>query len=188
MAAAHFLFTSGLVESNVIEFLTLSGILTAKRVPAANGHVKLNGSKFSNVVAKEGFSIELDLPATSVIECDPTEIPSIPRTLNGASMINIKKTASCGDLLVELSSGQTVADLEPQFDEIRKCAGRGVLLTGAAPRGSGFDFYSRLFCPKLGVNEASPRGGMLEVHLNEENQRVQIRGKAVTVMEGSLFA
>ncbi|KAI3831312.1 hypothetical protein MKX03_034098 [Papaver bracteatum] len=207
LAAAYVLFSSGLVKSTVIEFLTLSGILTAKKIP--------KGPKVS-CTSKEDFSIELDFPTVSVIECDPTDIPSIPLTLNGASIINIKKTNTTGFIIVELASGQIVAELEPQFDELLKCSAAGVIITGSAPHGSEFDFFSRFFCPKLGINEdpvcgsahcalapfwrkklgksdflaymASPRGGVLDLHLDEDTQRVKIRGKAVTVMEGSVFA
>ncbi|RZC52388.1 hypothetical protein C5167_020811 [Papaver somniferum] len=214
LASAHVLFTSGLVKSNVIEFLTLSGILTAKKIP---GHGKVDdGLEVLSSTSKDDFSIELDFPTISVIECEPNEIPTIPITLNGASVINVKKTSIGDDLIVELASGQSVADLEPQFDELQKCTGRGVIITGISPHGSKFDFFSRFFCPKLGINEdpvtgsvhcalapywsqklgkrdflalqASPRGGVLDLHLDEETQRVKIRGKAVTVMEGCVFA
>ncbi|KAI3941619.1 hypothetical protein MKX01_018209 [Papaver californicum] len=115
-----------------------------------------------------------------------------------------------------LASGQIVAELEPQFDELLKCSAAGVIITGSAPHGSEFDFFSRFFCPKLCINEdpvcgsahcalapywskklgkydflaymASPRGGVLDLHLEEDTQRVKIRGNAVTVMEGSVFA
>ncbi|KAL7600924.1 hypothetical protein Lser_V15G23015 [Lactuca serriola] len=35
--------------------------------------------------------------------------------------------------------------------------------------------------------QASPRSGILDIHLDKKNQRVLIRGKAITVMEGSLL-
>lgn len=35
--------------------------------------------------------------------------------------------------------------------------------------------------------QASPRGGIIKLHLDEKNQRVMLQGKAVTVMEGSLL-
>lgn len=54
---------------------------------------------------------------------------------------------------VVLPSGNAVAEVEPQFDEIKNCPGRGIIITGPAPAGSGFDFFSRFFCPKLGINE-----------------------------------
>jgi predicted PhzF superfamily epimerase YddE/YHI9 len=54
-----------------------------------------------------------------------------------------------------VTSGQNVTEVEPKFDEIVKCPGRGIIVTGIAPPESGFDFYSRFFCPKYGVNEVS---------------------------------
>ena len=54
---------------------------------------------------------------------------------------------------VVLPSAKSVADVKPEFDAIRKCPGRGMIVTGVAPPESGFDFYSRFFCPKFGINE-----------------------------------
>jgi PhzF family phenazine biosynthesis protein len=212
LAASHFLFTSGLVKSNNIEYLTLSGILTAKRVPETKQTDSLN---IENGEARDCFMIELDFPATPTTEFDSAEVPWISKALNGASMIELKKTTTDQDLFVVLPSGKTVADLQPQFNEIQRWSGRGVIVTGIAPSGSGFDFFSRFFCPKFGINEdpacgsahcalatywakklgkcdfvayqASPRGAILNVHLDEKRQRVLLRGKSVTVMEGSLL-
>ena len=52
-----------------------------------------------------------------------------------------------------LPSGKTVADLQPQFDEIEQCPGSGLIITGLAPFESEFDFVSRYFCPKFGIKE-----------------------------------
>ncbi|KAK1294832.1 hypothetical protein QJS10_CPA16g01389 [Acorus calamus] len=140
LAASHFLFSSGLVEADAVEFVTLSGVLTAKRV-----------RKSDRVL------IELDFPASVVVECEKVELPEIPITLGGASVVGVMKSSSNGsgdgDPIVELASGEAVAGIQPQLDEIRKCAGRGVIITGPAPSDSGFDFYTRFFCPKLGVDE-----------------------------------
>ncbi|XP_043724416.1 uncharacterized isomerase BH0283-like isoform X3 [Telopea speciosissima] len=216
LASAHFLFAYRIARTDVIEFVTLSGILIAKRIPTGSNNV--DASKFSDGDPEKHFSIELDFPTIPILECESADIPSLPETLNGAPVVNISKTAEAGggDLYVELSSGKTVADLQPQLDEIQKCPARGVIVTGPAPDGSGFDFFTRFFCPKIGINEdpvcgsihcalvpywskklgkcdlvaymASPRGGVLELHLDETNQRILIRGKAVIVMEGSLLA
>ncbi|GLT42595.1 hypothetical protein SLA2020_165860 [Shorea laevis] len=37
------------------------------------------------------------------------------------------------------------------------------------------------------ANAASTRGGIINIHLDEQNQRVLLQGKAVTVMEGCLL-
>ncbi|KAM2129481.1 hypothetical protein ACFX1R_009155 [Malus domestica] len=127
-------------------------------------------------------------------------------------MVEIRRTTVTDDLLVVLPSAKAVTDLQPQFDAIRQCPGSsGVIITGIAPPESGYDFYSRYFCPKHGIDEdpvtgsahcalasywckklgksdASPRGGAINVHLDEQNQRVLLRGKAVMVMEGTVLA
>ncbi|PKU80816.1 hypothetical protein MA16_Dca014654 [Dendrobium catenatum] len=116
---------------------------------------------------------------------------------------------------VELTSGKDLADIKPNFVELARCVGRGVIMTAPAPPGTGFDFFTRFFCPKMGVNEdpvcgsahcalapywsrklgknnliayqASPRSGILDLQVDEERSRVLIRGEAVTVMEGFLM-
>ncbi|EOX94814.1 Phenazine biosynthesis PhzC/PhzF protein, putative isoform 1 [Theobroma cacao] len=185
LASAHTLFTTGLVNSNIIEFDTLSGILTAKKDADVN---PTDVSRVQNAITK---------------------------ALNGAPLIDVKRTTTASDLFVVLASGKSVIEIEPRFDDILKCPGRGLIVSGVAPPDSEFDFISRFFCPKYGINEdpvcgsahcalapywsqklgkcdfvahaASPRGGIVKIHLDEQNQRVLLRGKAVTVMEGSLL-
>ncbi|GFP97840.1 isocitrate dehydrogenase [NAD] catalytic subunit 5 mitochondrial [Phtheirospermum japonicum] len=204
LAASHFLFSHDLVKSNTVEFTTLSGILAAKRVPDS-----------SNGNASDNFIIELDFPVDTVMEYNgAADVSTVSKSLNGASVNEILNTTG-DDLLVVLPSGEAVVETEPNFDEIRKFPGRGMIITGLAPTGSGFDFFSRFFCPKLGINEdpvtgsancalavywskklgkcdliayqASARSGVLDLHHDVKNQRVLLRGKAVAVMEGSLL-
>ncbi|TKY52606.1 catalytic protein [Spatholobus suberectus] len=213
LAAAHTLFSFGLVDTNIVEFVTPSGVLTAKKIPAINNCT--SASNLQHGVAQDGFYIELDLPAHPIIEFNFDETSQISAALNGASIIDIKRTQIGDDILVVVTSGENVTEVRPQFDAISKCPGRGIIVSGIAPPGSGFDFYSRFFCPKAGVNEdhvcgsahcglasywskklgkcdfnayqASPRGGILNIHLDEQNQRVLLRGKAVMLMEGCVL-
>ncbi|XP_027365316.1 uncharacterized protein LOC113872182 [Abrus precatorius] len=208
LAAAQTLFSSGMVDAPVIEFETLSGLLTAKKIPP------INNTSASNL-QKDGFYIELDFPVDPVSEFDCDDTSQISGALGGASIIDIKKTHIGDDLIVVLESGRAVTELQPQFDAIVKCPRRGIIVSGVAPPDSGFDFYSRFFCPKYGINEdpvtgsahcalasywskklgkcdfnayqASARGGVLNIHIDEQNQRVLLRGKAVTVMEGCIL-
>ncbi|XP_030955349.1 uncharacterized protein LOC115977566 [Quercus lobata] len=211
LAAAHTLFTSSLLNCDVIEFVTKSGTLTARKVADIQ---TIDGSNIQNHESQESFLIELDFPTIPMIDFNPAEFSPISKALNGASVIDIKRTATLDDLIVILSSGETVAELQPQFDLICKCPGRGIVISGPAPLDSGFDYYYRFFCPKLRLNEdhvcgsancslalysskrlgkcdlvayaASARSGVVNIHLDEQNQRVLLRGKAVTIMEGSL--
>lgn len=207
LAAAHFLFSYGLVKTDTIEFSTRSGILIAKKVPEP----KASNSQDD---WPTGYSIELDFPVVQVAETNFNDVLAISKSLNGASVVEINET-SMGDHFILLPSGEEVVKCQPQIDLIQNCPGRGIIITGPAPQGSGFDFYSRFFCPKFGINEdpvcgsahcalahywrkklgkcdfvalaASPRGGVVKLHLDDEKQRVFLRGKAVAVMEGSLL-
>lgn len=205
LASAHFLLTSILADDDsVVEFATKSGILTARKVRAPEG-VSGEGKQF----------IELDFPMIGLLECPNDELPSIPKTLNGASIVSVHKSATPGDLIVELSTAKEVADLIPDIYEIKKCSGRGVIITGPAPAETGYDFFTRFFYPKCGIDEdpvcgsahcvlapywggklgkqkmrafqASPRGGILYLELEAAGRRVRIQGEAVTVMTGTLL-
>ncbi|XP_028804168.1 uncharacterized protein LOC114759210 isoform X2 [Neltuma alba] len=205
LAAAHTLFSSGLVASNIVEFVTLSGVLTAKKIPDISIAC---ASDLKNGENQDGYYIELDFPTDPPTEFHSTETSEISAALEGASIVEIKRTSVGNCLLVEVPSGKSVIEFKPRFDAILKCPGRGIILAAVAPPDSGFDFYSRFFCPKDGINEdpacgsahcalapywskklgkASSRGGVLNIHLDEQNQRVLLRGKAVTVMEGCIL-
>ncbi|KAE8676733.1 Detected protein of confused Function [Hibiscus syriacus] len=212
LASAHTLFSTGLVNSDIIEFDTLSGILTAKRVPDAN---PINVSKIQNGEINHGFLVELNFPMVPVTHFNSAEISVISKAVNGAPLIEIKRTTTADDIFVVLPSGKSVIEMEPRFDDILKCPGRGLIVSGVAPPDSEFDFISRFFCPKLSIYEdpvcgsahcalapywsqklgkfdlvahaASPRGGIVKIHVDEQNHRVLLRGKAVTVMEGSIL-
>jgi predicted PhzF superfamily epimerase YddE/YHI9 len=92
LASAHYLFTSVLAEHDaVVEFATKSGILTSKKVPAPEG---------AGVSGEGRMFIEMDLPMIDLFDCDNTELQSIPKTLNGASVVSVHKSATAGDLVV----------------------------------------------------------------------------------------
>ncbi|KAI5006642.1 hypothetical protein ZWY2020_033885 [Hordeum vulgare] len=94
---------------------------------------------------------ELDFPMIGFLDCN--EMPLIPETLSGAPIVSVHKSATDGDLIVELSSGKEVVDILPSIDEIRNLACRGLIVTGPAPAGSGYDFFTRFFFPKFRIDE-----------------------------------
>lgn len=207
LAAAHVAFSSGLVDNDVIEFMTQSGMLTAKKISSINGM-----KNFQNHEAKDAFYVELDFPADPISELKFDDISLISGVLSEASIVDVKRTEIQDDLIVVVESAKNVTEVQPHFDAIFKLPVRGVSVSGVAPPESGFDFYSRFFCPKIGINEdpvcgtahlgmasywskklgkcdlkayqTSTRGGVLNIHIDEQKQRVFLRGKAITVMEG----
>ncbi|CAN6809047.1 unnamed protein product [Brassica oleracea var. botrytis] len=207
-------FTS---KAETVEFSTNSGILTAKRV--------------DDCEAKGSFLIEVNFPVITTCEYSSNDFSMFSKALNGATIVDVRgttkdklvfqplkgatKSTSTDQIMVVLSSWESVAELQPRTDEIMKCPGKVMIVTAAAPEGSTYDFCSRLFAPKLGLSEdsacgsahcslahywslkmnkcdfiaytASRRSGELKVHYDKEKQRVLLTGKAVTVMNGCVL-
>ncbi|XP_010474941.1 PREDICTED: uncharacterized protein LOC104754443 [Camelina sativa] len=206
LASAHVLFSTGLIDSETVEFATRSGILTATK------HLIDDDD---DVEESPTFSIELDFPVVPTFQVNyvDDDLSLFSKAMNGATIVDVKATEK--DILVVLSSWESVVELQPRIDEISKCPCEGMMVTAAASPGSTFDFCSRYFAPRLGVNEdpvtgsahcalahywnlkmnkcdflayqASSRGGTVKVHLDKEKQRVLLRGKAITVMEGCVL-
>lgn len=188
LASAHALLETGAVPAHsVIRFATRSGELSAERA---------------------GDRIRLDFPATPV---EPAPLP--PGLLEALRLREpprfIGRTRF--DAFVEVASEAAVRAVEPDFDRLRALAGRGVIV--AAPADSpDFDFVSRFFAPQVGIPEdpatgsahcalgpyfaartgktelsglqLSRRTGEIGVRLRGD--RVDLLGRAVTVLRGSL--
>lgn len=188
LATAHVLWEEGrLHPDQPARFVTKSGTLTCRLL--------------------DGW-IEMDFPAEPVTETDaPTALPAV---LGGVSTRFVGKNRM--DLLVELESETALRSLKPDFGRMAEIPVRGVIATVRAEAGSPFDFVSRFFAPRLGVNEdpvcgsahcaltpywarrlektalrayqASQRGGDLRLRL--EGDRVILAGQAVTTLRGEL--
>ena len=167
LASAHVLWEHGhLAAGAPARFHTKSGLLTAER---------------------RGDWIELDFPATVAAPAPPPA--GLPEALG---VIPRWTGRSKFDYLLEVDSEATVRSLEPDFSALRRVEARGVIVTSRAAT-PGYDFVSRFFAPRAGVNEdpvtgsahcalapfwsarlqrtemtayqASPRGGVVRVRL-----------------------
>jgi len=153
-----------------------------------------------------------DLPVerTSV----PLEIDDIYRALDDFNKAlgptGANKDGALNDLLTVFEDEATVRDLSPDFAAIKALDNfRAVIAT--AP-GSDYDYVSRFFAPRVGIDEdpvtggahtalapywaarlgrdplvgfqASPRGGVVGTSVHGD--RVRLRGRAVTVLDGTL--
>lgn len=186
LATAHILWETGLLpQREEAQFRTQSGGLTASR---------------------EGNLIVLDFPAR------PPEESAAPHGLIEALGIAPRYVGRYEQFyLVEADSESEVRDIQPDFARMHELPVRGLMVTS---RGSSadFDFVSRYFAPWAGVNEdpvtgsahcclgpfwsgrlgkdelvayqASHRGGVVRVRI--AGDRVQLGGRAVTVMAGAL--
>jgi PhzF family phenazine biosynthesis protein len=187
LASAHALWESAwLAPTETARFHTQSGLLTASRV---------------------GDWIELDFPATPV--------EAAPDPFDLAAALGVKPVfigRSRYDVFVEVATAEEVLAARPDFVALRALRARGVILTAAGK--PPYDFISRFFAPGAGVDEdpttgsahcalgpfwgarlgkgemlahqSSARGGVVQVVL--AGDRVLLRGQAVTVLRGLLFA
>ena len=186
LASAHILFQKGLVkQEETIRFDTRSGLLSA---------------------TKKDDWIELDFPKQPVIESSPP--PGLVESL-GVKPKFIGKNELYQ--IVEVESEEIVRDLKPDFERLALVPVNGVAVTSKA-KTPGYDFVSRFFAPRFGINEdpvtgsshcalgpywekqlhkseltayqASARGGIIRVRVG--SNRVFLAGKAVTILQGTL--
>ena len=184
LATAHILFERDIVEKNeLIEFTTRSGVLTTSYI--------------------DGW-IEMDFPFYTADEV----------VLGGAVDRALKSEAaeiynSGENIMAVYKDPENIYSLSPDFDLIKQLDAQGVIATSLSDVAE-FDFISRYFAPRVGVNEdpvtgsahcslgpywgeklnknvlrakqVSDRGGKLQIRI--ESGRTFIRGQAVTVFSG----
>lgn len=187
LASAHVLWETGeLQPGEQARFHTRSGLLTADR---------------------KGSWIEMNFPANP--EEPAVAPPDLGKALGGTRMKYVGKNVF--DYLVEVESEETVRSIKPDFTLLATLPIRGVIVTSRADSQE-FDFVSRFFAPRVGVNEdpvtgsahcclgpfwsnrlgkneligyqASARGGVVQVRVS--GAHVYLGGQAVTVMRGEL--
>lgn len=186
LGSAHVLWETGEIAGHEKAiFHTRSGVLTASR---------------------KGDWIELDFPATPA---EAVEAPAELVDALGVKAVYVGK--SIFDYLVEVGTEEEVRGVAPDFGLLGKVPCRGVIVTSPASPGR-FDFVSRFFAPRTGVNEdpvtgsahctlgpfwqsrmgkseflayqTSRRGG--EVRVRVDGDRVLLGGQAVTILRGTL--
>ncbi|WP_299556980.1 PhzF family phenazine biosynthesis isomerase [Seonamhaeicola sp.] len=184
LATAKVLFDKYNVETEVLEFNTLSGILTVKR---------------------SGTLLEMNFPIGKL-----TDIGQSDALLESA--LNEKPVAISEDgkwYLAELESDSVLRALQPNFNTLLEHPKSKFIVT-AKSDDSAFDFVSRFFAPDYGINEdpvtgsahcylanywsqklakktvvgyqASKRGGVVACEVIE-NDRVLLRGDCVIMSE-----
>lgn len=185
LAAAHVLWQHIGIEADDLTFTSRAG--------------KLNVSRIGDDL------YELDFPAL------PGDAVEITREMSAALGRMPSGAYLADDLMLVFDNRRDVYEMTPDFVALSKLPGRGVIIT--AP-GSGHDFVSRAFYPKLGVNEdpvtgsahctlvpywssvlgkarlrahqVSKRGGELWCAI--EGKRVRMAGHAVTYSVGTIVA
>lgn len=163
-------------------------------------HFESKSGNLTTRITTDG-KVEMNFPMLPTTSCDNATKKMLEQTLG-----TVIKSVYFGyeDYLVELESGQAVANFVPDFDKIEKVDCRGIIITGW-DKEYGYNCVSRFFCPRVAINEdqvcvsahckilpywqekrnvnylhawqASPNSG--ELHLYAlDNNRVKIHGSA----------
>ncbi|MEV7007415.1 PhzF family phenazine biosynthesis protein [Streptosporangium sp. NPDC051022] len=187
LATAHVLYSAGSAPET-LRFATRSGILSTTR--------------------DETGLISMDFPAKVLEEATPPE--GLLEAL-GVEPRWIGKNV--WDYLVEVESEEAVRTVSPDLRALEAVDARGIIVTAQASQ-PGVDYVSRFFAPRVGVPEdpvtgsahcalapywsgklgsdtligaqLSQRGGV--VHTTVRGDRVDLAGRAVTVLSGELHA
>ena len=160
LASAYVLFNILNYKTEQIEFNSLSGRLTVKKV---------------------NDLFRLDFPSQNPIKC------KMPRLLTeglGSESNNCYKNE---DYLVVFETEDEIANINPDFNKLKMLDSRGVIIT--AP-GLNYDFVSRAFFPKYGVLEDPVTGSAhtkLIPYWAENFGRSKLIAKQVSKRGGELF-
>lgn len=182
LASAHILWQKGLVQDEAIQFDSLSGPLNVYKTNA-------------------GLTLDFPLQQTG----PALDITSF-QTMLGEKILAAEKAFD--DVIVELADETRLRQLHVSPGRILELDCRGLIVTTKST--GKYDFISRFFAPRVGVNEdpvtgsahckladywrkklnknkfiayqASKRGG--ELMLEIKGTRVHITGQAVTILSG----
>jgi PhzF family phenazine biosynthesis protein len=187
LASAHCLFEDGVASP--IRFATRSGVLT--------------------VTKREDGQLAMDFPANPPI---PVEEPVGLVSALGAP---VSWTGLGGGifLVALLADEHAVQGLSPDITAIKELPLEVIVVTALAEHGSEYDFVSRVFAPKMGLDEdpvtgsahtvlapywaerlgrnklaglqASTRPGIVGVEVRGD--RIIVSGHAVTILDGALL-
>lgn len=156
-------------------------------------------------VTKHGTTITLNLPAFPV---EPCAMPAGLAQAIDVSPIFIGMSED--DYLIELRSPEEVINLAPNIADLKNIECAGFIFTAECDKNKSYDFVSRYFAPREGIDEdpvtgsahcklapfwaerlhkntftayqSSKRGGVLGIEYNPD--RVFISGQAVTAFSG----
>jgi PhzF family phenazine biosynthesis protein len=160
------------------------------------------------IVTKQESLLCMDFPAKYAQEIST---PNGLLEALGCTLDAIHGIYQTDDILIEFKHETSIKNLTPNFEQLKKIPTRGIITTSRAEQ---FDFISRWFGPRVGVNEDSVTGsahttlipywskkisknklyaeqggqrkGQLFGELSEDGQRVYISGEACLFMHGQL--
>ena len=164
--------------------------------------IVLNSASGELKVYKKDKYLQLDFPKDNFQRVDMVEKVEI-----AIGVKPIKTYIGDINLFAVYENEEVISNIQPDFDAVSKLDGQGLIISSSSNQ---YDFVSRYFCPKFGINEdpvtgsahttlipywseqlsknyltakqVSKRGG--ELFCQNKNDRVLIGGNAVLYMKG----
>lgn len=161
LATAHVIFNYIDKENDVLNFQTLSGLLTVK--------------KDINEL------LSMDFPAYSFTICD------CPSALKEAFHIAPTHVYKGEDYMAVFKTPQDILSLNPNMEYFKKLDLRGVVVTAT---GNDVDFVSRFFAPKYGIDEDPVTGSahcMLAPYWSKVLGKNELKGIQLSKRGGEIF-
>ncbi|WP_369037510.1 PhzF family phenazine biosynthesis protein [Streptomyces adonidis] len=191
LATAHVLHTTG-AHTGPVRFATLSGVLIA--------------------TPREDGSITLDFPTAPLTRVEPPA--GLAEALGAEPLTAFDTGPNINDLVIEVADEKTVLGLSPDLKALAAHSERGIIVTARADNpADGYDFVSRCFFPRIGIDEdpvtgsahtalapywserlgrndltglqASARSGLVRTELRGD--RTLLTGRAITTIDGELL-
>lgn len=191
LATAHVLHTTG-AHTGPVRFATRSGVLIA--------------------TPREDGSITLDFPTAPLTRVEPPA--GLAEALGAEPLTAFDTGPNINDLVIEVADEKTVLGLSPDLKALAAHSERGIIATARADNpADGYDFVSRCFFPRIGIDEdpvtgsahtalapywserlgrndltglqASARSGLVRTELRGD--RTLLTGRAITTIDGELL-
>ena len=161
------------LASAFVYFNYIDNAATSIEFESASGILKVN--KRSNIY-------ELDFPKDNFQQIDAI------KSIEIATGVKPLETY-IGDInmFAVFDSGADISDIQPNFDEIKNLDGQGLIISSTDDE---FDFVSRYFCPKYGINEDPVTGSAhttLIPYWAEKLGKDKLHAKQVSQRGGELF-
>lgn len=161
LASAHILWDEGYAdEIQTLEFDTKSGVLVAQ---------------------KHNNTMWLDFPRRDVKSIQPP--PVLIEALGATPFWAGQFEDWC---LIELDDEDTIADIEPDFEMLKKVDTYVIIIT-AKSSNPNFDYVTRVFAPRAGIPEDPVTGSatcLLAPHWGKKLKKTELKGKQISKRTG----
>ena len=144
--------------------------------------ISLNSASGELKVYKQENFLQLDFPKDNFKEVDMIEAVE-----NATGVRPLETYLGNINLFAVFDNEDNVSNMTPNFDAVSKLDGQGLIISSSSNQ---YDFVSRYFCPKYGINEDPVTGSAhttLIPYWSEKLNKISLEAKQVSKRGGELF-